>query len=255
MAMLKKFSMEEVSDKPIVVFDLDGTIVFDGKTIDKDIFPDLLALNKKSHIIFASARPIRDMLPLLTDFSQNSLIGGNGSMIRHKNQITLTSYIDEHFMLRVVHKIHELNLDYIIDYEWNYSAKIEDSTDPILQKLDSGKLADNVAIRTTNVSKVILFNVSEELAIQFSEDKDISLLYHEEVKELVITGKDSDKYLGLKQVIGGHPYHAFGNDKNDIMLLQHATKGFSVDYPFVQSENVKIITKQEVSSAIKTLIK
>ncbi|VTS12458.1 HAD hydrolase family protein [Streptococcus pseudoporcinus] len=255
MTMLKKFSFEGVSDKQIVVFDLDGTIVFDGKTIDSDILSTLLVLDKMSHIIFASARPIRDMLPLLTDFGQNSLIGGNGSMIRHKNQITLTSYIDENFMLKVVNKIHELNLDYIIDYEWNYSAKIEDHRNPILQKLDSAKLADNVAIRTTNVSKVILFNISKELALQFSRDKDVSVLYHEDVQELVITGKGSDKYLALKQVIGDNLYYAFGNDKNDIMLLQNATKGFSVEYPFVQSKNVQIITRQEVCSTIKLLIK
>lgn len=255
MTILKNFSIEDMSAKPIVVFDLDGTIVFDGKSIENNILPALLALNKKSHIIFASARPIRDMLPLLTDFSQNSLIGGNGSMIRHKNQITLTSYIDEGFMLKVVNQIHELNLDYIIDYEWNYSAKIDDHTNPILHKLDNGKLANKVAISTPNVSKVILFNVSKELALQFSNDSDVSVLYHEDVKELVITGKDSDKYLALKQIIGDSLYYAFGNDKNDIMLLQHARKSFSVEYPFVQSENVHIITRQEVSSIIKTLTK
>ena len=41
MTILKNFSIEDMSAKPIVVFDLDGTIVFDGKSIENNILPAL----------------------------------------------------------------------------------------------------------------------------------------------------------------------------------------------------------------------
>ncbi|EGQ1321415.1 hypothetical protein DA471_03030 [Staphylococcus aureus] len=48
------------------VFDIDGTLCFDGRLIDQTIIDTLLQLQHAGHeLIFASARPIRDLLPVL----------------------------------------------------------------------------------------------------------------------------------------------------------------------------------------------
>ncbi|GFO50862.1 hypothetical protein ikelab_01370 [Lactococcus garvieae] len=70
-----------------LVFDLDGTIVFNGYEIEANILEKLRQLDEKVKIIFASARPVRDMLPPLEDFPDNDLIGGNGSIVRMKQGI------------------------------------------------------------------------------------------------------------------------------------------------------------------------
>ena len=50
------------------VFDIDGTLCFDGKTIEPTIINALQTLIQQGHeVIFASARPIRDLLPVLPD--------------------------------------------------------------------------------------------------------------------------------------------------------------------------------------------
>ncbi len=74
----------------IFVFDLDGTICFDGKQIPLDIQHALEQLMQKDHqLIFASARPIRDLLPLLNPkLQQAMLIGGNGAITQVNKQIT-----------------------------------------------------------------------------------------------------------------------------------------------------------------------
>lgn len=41
-----------------LVFDLDGTIVFDGKAVEASLLELLRQLQEKYHLIFASARPI-----------------------------------------------------------------------------------------------------------------------------------------------------------------------------------------------------
>ncbi|WP_249630629.1 HAD hydrolase family protein [Streptococcus uberis] len=78
-----------------LVFDLDGTIVFDGKAIEASLLELLRQLQEKYHLIFASARPIRDMLPLLGDFEKSDLIGANGSMYRQNQLIHLKDYLTQ----------------------------------------------------------------------------------------------------------------------------------------------------------------
>lgn len=65
------------------VFDIDGTLCFNGKSIDPSIVDALLQLQNSGHeLIFASARPIRDLLPVLPEvFHQHTLIGQSSSII------------------------------------------------------------------------------------------------------------------------------------------------------------------------------
>ena len=42
----------------------------------------LFELRQANHnVIFASARPIRDLIPVIPEFADDTLIGGNGSII------------------------------------------------------------------------------------------------------------------------------------------------------------------------------
>ena len=79
------------------IFDIDGTICFDGNHIDQSIKNRLMQLNDENHkVIFASARPIRDLLPVIPEFADYTLIGGNGSIISKNGQIEIISEINEH---------------------------------------------------------------------------------------------------------------------------------------------------------------
>ncbi len=56
------------------VFDVDGTLCFDGITIDPALIHALKKLERDGDtIIFASARPIRDLLPVVKSFPKNDL--------------------------------------------------------------------------------------------------------------------------------------------------------------------------------------
>ncbi|WP_269448102.1 HAD family hydrolase [Lactococcus lactis] len=79
----------------IFVFDLDGTICFDGKMISSELIKLLTELSVKNQLVFASARPIRDMLPLLSAFPEHFLIGGNGSIVRNNQEIEIVQPILE----------------------------------------------------------------------------------------------------------------------------------------------------------------
>ena len=74
-------------------FDIDGTICFDGRSIDSSIKQRLFKLRQVNHnVIFASARPIRDLLPVIPEFADDTLIGG--SIISKNGQIEIVSVIN-----------------------------------------------------------------------------------------------------------------------------------------------------------------
>ncbi|CAM4207090.1 hydrolase [Streptococcus penaeicida] len=229
----------------IFVFDLDGTIVFNCRAIEPKIKEKLLALQKKSTLIFASARPIRDMLPLLEDFPNCDLIGANGAMYRQNQQIHLTKYLNTNTIKTCFQLIETENLDYIVDYDWDYSAKITNPQHHILGKLDPGHLAQQVALTEENVSKIILFNVEAEEAQLLESMPDSTVLYHQAEKELVITAKDINKYSALQALIGQEDYYAFGNDHNDIMMLNHAKQAIVIGN-LIASEKYQSIAVEDV---------
>ena len=78
------------------VFDLDGTICFEGKPVTKSILNSLEQLTEKGHeVIFVSARPIRDILPILHKrFHGYKMVGGNGSLICMNGDIKQNAEFD-----------------------------------------------------------------------------------------------------------------------------------------------------------------
>lgn len=65
------------------VFDLDGTICFKGQPLQTDILAAFEQLEEDGHeVVFASARPIRDMYPVLPKYYwHHRMIDGNGAFI------------------------------------------------------------------------------------------------------------------------------------------------------------------------------
>jgi HAD superfamily hydrolase (TIGR01484 family) len=207
--------------KKIFVFDLDGTLVFDGLKIEPPIEKELLRLNCTEKIIFASARPVRDMLPLLEKFPQNDLIGGNGSMTRQNGKIRVTATLSVSTVRFLSDFIKKNHLEYIVDYDWDYSVQVSQDN-AILRQLDSNHLAKNIDLKYEKVTKIILFQVSNEQYESLKSIEDSTMIYHENVQELVFTVQNIDKYETLKNLIDEKKYTAFGNDKNDIQLLKNA---------------------------------
>ncbi|GFH40481.1 HAD hydrolase family protein [Lactococcus insecticola] len=129
-----------------IVFDLYGTIVFDGKNIPEDI-KHLLKYKLSNHeIIFASARPIRDMTGILTDFLDHTWIGGNGSIVKQNHKIHVENVIKTKDFSTIKTVIEKNNLDYLIDDEWDYAYKISGDRN-ILEKVDQEKIAKRIRLR------------------------------------------------------------------------------------------------------------
>lgn len=218
------------------VFDIDGTLCFNGKSIDTSIIDALLQLQNAGHeLIFASARPIRDLLPVLPAvFHQHTLIGANGAMISQQSNISVIKpiHIDiYHHILKIIQKS---DLDYIIDDEWNYAAKL-DAENAIFERLDPHKLAS--CINVTNIDtpiKIILLNIeTSQITTILNElheyHQELEIIHHSNEFNIDITAQNINKYTALQYIFDADvKYIAFGNDHNDIVMLQHASSGYII---------------------------
>lgn len=218
----------------LYVFDVDGTLSFNGTEINEMIIESIKKLEQYSNqIAFASARPIRDLLPIIPAFTDNHLlIDGNGSIVQMKNNtIDVMNPISANSTLLIKQLISKYNLNYLVDDRWNYASKVKANT-PIIKQIDPGKLAKRVPLNTiTNPSKIILLNIPDRIknfvANVLTDKKDLSVVEHTGENDIDITSVEINKYSTLRKYTSDK-YCAFGNDSNDLELLAHAEKSIWV---------------------------
>ncbi|MBM7702962.1 HAD-IIB family hydrolase [Metabacillus iocasae] len=217
-----------------VVFDLDGTICFKGKPLTKRIVEALKGLEEHGHeVIFASARPIRDMLPVIDDSLHHvRMIGGNGSLISKEGKLLEATAFSDAQVEELLRFINVYEATYLIDGEWDYSYT-GDAAHPILQNVDPALLANMVDVhKHESIVKVLILSATnmEELAREVSKLEVVTHRHHAE-DVLDISPSNIDKWTALKKLgIEEGDYVAFGNDANDITMFQHAAHSVMIGY-------------------------
>ncbi|MBO1197784.1 Cof-type HAD-IIB family hydrolase [Staphylococcus simiae] len=244
------------------VFDIDGTLCFNGQCIDAPIITSLKQLQQHGHeLIFASARPIRDLLPVLpAEFHNHTLIGANGAMYSQQQHIQVIRPISNQIYQHIIDIITKYNLDYIIDDDWNYAAHI-DADNAIYERLDPHKLAHCISMSQISAPiKVILLNIEPTAITAIQKEltpyqNHLEIINHSNEFNIDITAKDINKYTALQYIYGRDvEYIAFGNDHNDIVMLQHASQGFIVDStPHETSMIIDMSTIQHLNNNSKEL--
>lgn len=208
------------------IFDIDGTLSFDGVQIDPIItaaIEKLIAANNK--VIFASARPIRDLLPMIPNFSDHKLIGANGAMISIAKNIEVVSGINSKDFELLKELIQTYNLDYIADSSWNYASKItapcliERMIDPkqLAQKIKLAEIIDPIKTIFVNLEN----QLQKELMELLSQQTKLAVIGLSGEGTVDITATGINKFSTLDR-LGVDQYIAFGNDRNDLEMLDGA---------------------------------
>ena len=216
------------------VFDLDGTICFKGEPISDSILDALAGLTAKGNeVIFASARPIRDMLPVIRkDFHHYTMIGGNGSLISKNGKIIYAKAFSDEEWVAISRLIRESKATYLIDGEWDY-AYTGPEGHPILENLDPAKLATNVKLESlTSIVKILILESSdhEQLAARL-EQLDVIVHQHRNEHVVDISPNGIHKWSALQQLgVRQGDYVAFGNDANDRTMFEHACHTVMIGY-------------------------
>lgn len=236
----------------IFVFDLDGTICFDGAPLSKQIVDALHTLIEQDHeVIFASARPIRDMLPVIPASLQSCrMIGSNGAFTYVDGQIRV-KYLHTTIQTKIVELVENYQLAYLADSDWDY-AYTGSEDHPMYSGIDSERKAKKTTIHELNgFSKVLLFDPPSEVK-EFVRTLPVTIYEYTEEKIIDICSLNLNKVTGLAN-LGVKEYIAFGNDVNDLLMFQQAKHSVCVGTHEVGEYATERVTQQDIHLKIKEL--
>ncbi|MFW5432843.1 HAD-IIB family hydrolase [Paenibacillus apiarius] len=214
------------------IFDIDGTISFKGQPVSEAILDCLHELQCSGHVVgFASARPCRDMLPVLDNrFHRNLLIGANGAMTHFGGEPAAVNPIPEPLARDIIAIMDSYRATYLIDDEWNYAYNCADDH-PFLMNVDALRLARRAELaELKHVVKLLVLSCDhfDELA-KAVESLNVTIHYHSSEGILDITNQGVNKMAALRSYgIAPKEFTCFGNDMNDIPMFQEAATAVAI---------------------------
>lgn len=202
------------------VFDIDGTLCFNGKTIEPSIVEALDQLVEAGHqVIFASARPIRDLVPVLpAQFQQGRLVGGNGCFVAQNGQVK-ARLLGEDILRKLMSIVEGNQLTYLADGEWDYA--FTGDTAHLIYKNISQISARQVELEALQkVCKLVLFQPTPQVMEEVMT-LPVAMTHYKSEHAIDLSPLGINKVSGLRE-LGIGEFIAFGNDSNDQCMFEHA---------------------------------
>lgn len=242
------------------VFDLDGTLCFDGRTISDDIKEVLGKAQYYGHqIAFASARSYRDCIPVLGEkLAQELVVGLNGGLAYDEGALVFHRHIEDKAFKEVLSWCQRYNLPYFVDDDFNYSGQLIEKM-PFAKHVDPLHLAKQVTlVELKNPIKMVIEmsnheDLIEDMVSELKLLESMDVAYFEHEKCLYINPYETNKATTIVNLIGDD-FVVFGNDKNDKDLFKSSLYSVQVgDYtPLEKYADEKILAD---SSAIAQKIR
>ncbi|WP_424405012.1 HAD-IIB family hydrolase [Pasteurella sp. PK-2025] len=208
-----------------IVFDIDGTISQSGKPVSIEICEYLTALSQTHHIVFASARPVRDMLPMIAKpLHHNALfIGCNGGMAFKQGQFLFTHTLEKKYLEQALAILKQQHIPYVLDGHWGYAfSKVAHPFQGYIKSLSDAEEEEEALIQTGVTKLLVLTDEPNNALISTLNQRNISLHIHKGENFFDITPQGNNKYRTLNTLLGKQQYIAFGNDQNDFLMLDNA---------------------------------
>ncbi|BBH12285.1 HAD family hydrolase [Chromobacterium haemolyticum] len=209
------------------IFDIDGTICFNGRTISPIIQDALDGLRQRGHQLgFASARPYRDILPLLdARFHDTLIIGANGAMSHQQGELRGLTPIPDPVFADITQLAQRFAASYLVDLYWDYHYS-GDAGHPFLAKVDPGKLASHVGAEDIRQPAKLLITACADvpgLRRELDAHSGVELHHHSDEQIFDITAAGVSKMAALRQCgIDADELICFGNDSNDVSMFLEA---------------------------------
>jgi HAD superfamily hydrolase (TIGR01484 family) len=235
------------------VFDVDGTTCFDGKQMPAEIVEAILRCRQGHPVVFASARPIRDLVPVIpAGLSDAPLVGGNGAFTRKDGHIEVTKFSAD-VRAAIDDIIGRYELEYLIDSAWDYSYHVTRDRQ-ILGRVDLAGLAKRVARESlAEYVKVVLFGLGDVALTELTQ-LGVTINIHRSEDLVDLAPGLVDKAMGLATLgIPAGGYVAFGNDQNDLRMFEDAASAICVGDSDAGRHADHVITRDEVATAIDAL--
>ena len=210
------------------VFDLDGTLIYNGKPLSLEFENLLLKIKAAGHeVIFATGRSLRDFVPIVPKWctDQPSVLYGGGLVVANK-EIKAQNFLDANYLNEIIKFLEDNHAHYLIDGIANYyhPAKEHWLYSEIIELTGQHKAHSLDAIFSEDTYKIL---VLDDLWLahfrQFSIGKDLLIKFHSYDKCFDIMPAQVNKYNGLINLTlpQSEDVFIFGNDHNDLELMQN----------------------------------
>ncbi|GAA1389545.1 Cof-type HAD-IIB family hydrolase [Kitasatospora putterlickiae] len=213
-----------ISSARTTVLDIDGTLRYDGRTIDRRILAAVEACERAGQrLVFASARPVRDLLPVLDGaFPAATLIGGNGSLVSDDGRVRARAAFEPDDLGELLVAAGLYRAGHLADGPCDYACT-GPADRPILGRVDEGRLARRVDL--ADLPAVVTFLVADatDLAALAEAGRVLGMTVNHHLGEPTVDFAPgaTDMWEALTS-LGIEEYNAFGDDINDLDLPRHA---------------------------------
>lgn len=217
----------------MIVTDLDGTLLRDNKTVS-DFTIDVIKKYQSEGGIFvaATARPVRAASEYMKMLNLDSGIFHNGAVIQEKGRTTGGYGVKNagELVLAILKKYPFSNIaveaedvlyaNFDADCLWPGAEYISCETFAQLR----GKTADKIIVEVTSLSEMEKYKalLPDELYIQMSENKIGMIMNQSATKYHAISFLAERYHISMDDVI------AFGDDYNDLEMIERCGKGIAV---------------------------
>lgn len=211
------------------IFDIDGTISQAGQPISAAVADALLALRKRCQVVFASARPVRDMLPLLPEALHDAvMVGCNGGMAWQRGEFMINEKFDAASAIHMLSWLDDAGAAYVVESHWQYgfSPVAHDFHDYVRSLNVAFPPAERDVVMAQGVNKILILDMAlrDPLLSYLSEQPfDVVEKLHRFDNCFDVMPGHTDKVNALDQLnIAPEQAIIFGNDLNDQAMLARA---------------------------------
>lgn len=214
--------------KKLFVFDLDGTIIYNGNRLEHGFESVLCEIVAAGHdLYFATGRSYRDYRPMLPKWCHDlpAVVFGGG-MVVNKNQVVHQRFLQSEKLAELVQFLEDHHVCYLIDGRNEYYHSVTESwilTDIIrISGQHPSHNLDNIL--ADGAYKILILDSEwKNYCERFALEHDWELKFHSYNQCFDLMPKNVNKYDGLQylDLPNSEDVFIFGNDHNDLELMQN----------------------------------
>ncbi|AOT11112.1 HAD-IIB family hydrolase [Pseudoalteromonas luteoviolacea] len=244
-----------------VVFDLDGTLIFQGQPMQEAVSNAIQTIEQQgATIYFATARPLRDTLPVLAEyFWDHNIIGCNGAMISKNKAVTDALHFSRPQIIQVLEWLDKEEIAYLYDGIEEYA--ISHTSHHFHQEVKKlgREPACNQALRLQPIVKLLVLEEhrhEEVKAFLKTVLDDFDVYHHNGYNSFDVVPKNSNKLNALLRMgLDMNKTICMGNDQNDIAMLEAAKAAFVVGDLITLKRTCNIVSQETLISQLSEIAK
>ncbi|BBG30676.1 HAD-IIB family hydrolase [Zymobacter palmae] len=242
------------------IFDIDGTISQAGQPISSSVAEALLALREHYQVVFASARPVRDMLPLLPDELHDAvMVGCNGGMAWQRGEFMINEKFDADSAASMLGWLDNARAAYVVESHWQYgfSPIAHDFHDYVRSLNVTFPPAERDTVMAQGVNKILILDMAlREPLLEYLSAQPFNVVekLHRFDHCFDLMPGQTDKVNALDRLaIAPEQAIIFGNDLNDQAMLARAAHSVVVGEFQPATPPHQRVAFDEVAQAITAL--